>query len=326
MAFPSLVAVVALMLLASEGCTHAGLRGAFHESAPKGGGAPTKVLAVYEPWFGHPRHINVGYSSQDPVTLKKQIDEAKKLGISGFVVDWYGDREPFIDKAYGLLQSLAAGQNFSVAMMYDETDQEAGPATDDALVAFDSFHDKYLTPGTGGSQAYLTYKGRPVIFIFPKANHTDWNRVRTEVNKWSTPPLLIFEYRKSPYTSDFDGFYAWINPGQKGWAPDGSHWGEDYLRDYYQTMQSKYPDKIPVGAAWAGFDDRKASWGLSRFISQRCGKTLSDTMKISREYYPADDPIPFLVIATWNDYEEGTALERGSSKCDGGSASHSSAE
>ncbi len=96
------------------------------------------------------------------------------------------------------------------------------------------------------------------------------------------------------------------------------------FRDYYQTMRSKYPDKIAVGAAWAGFDDRKASWGLSRYISQRCGKTLSETMKISREYYPADDPIPFLLIATWNDYEEGTAIERGSSKCDGGAkaASH----
>ncbi|MGA9472921.1 MAG: hypothetical protein WBV36_10685, partial [Terriglobales bacterium] len=166
MPFPSLATAAVLTLLAFDGCTHTNLHGAFHESAPKNGGAPTKVLAVYEPWFGHPKHINVGYSSQDPVTLKKQIEEAKKLGISGFIVDWYGDREPFIDKAYALLQSQAAEQNFSVAMMYDETAQEAGPATDDALVAFDSFHDKYLAPESAGSQAYLTYKGRPVIFIF----------------------------------------------------------------------------------------------------------------------------------------------------------------
>ena len=313
----SIISVLALLLLAFDGCTHTGMRGTFREHAPKGGIAPTKVLAVYEPWFGHPKHINVGYSSQDPVTLRKQITEAKKLGISGFVVDWYGDREPFIDKAYALLQQEAAQQNFSVAMMYDETRDETEAATDDALTAFDSFHDKYLTPGVAGSQAYLMYDNRPVIFIFPKANHTDWNRVRTEVNKWSSPPLLIFEYRKTPYESAFDGFYAWVNPGNQGWAPDGSHWGGDYLRTFYKTMQAKYPDKIPVGAAWAGFDDRKASWSLGRYMSQRCGQTLTDTMKISREYYPADDPIPFLLIATWNDYEEGTAIERGSARCDG---------
>ena len=34
-----------------------------------------------------------------------------------------------------------------------------------------------------------------MIFIFPKGNHTDWERVRAEVNKWQPVPLLIDEYR-----------------------------------------------------------------------------------------------------------------------------------
>jgi len=80
-------------------------------------------------------------------------------------------------------------------------------------------------------------------------------------------------------------------------------------------MQSKYPDKIAVGAAWAGFDDRKASWSLNRYMSQRCGETFQDTMKLRRDYYPANNPLPFLLIATWNDYEESTAIERGLEKC-----------
>ena len=318
MTFRLPITFAALVLLTIGGCTHTGMRQAFHESIPSATGAPTRVLAVYEPWFGHPRHINVGYSSQDPVTLKKQIEEAKKRGITGFVVDWYGDREPFIDKSYAVLQSLAGEQNFTVAMMYDETDKEAEQATDDALVSFDSFREKYLAPEARGSQAYLTYKGRPVIFIFPKGGHTDWNRVREETNKWSSPPLLIYEFRQTPYAAALDGFYAWVNPGKKGWAADGSNWGEDYLRDFYQTMRTKYPDKIAVGAAWAGFDDRKASWTLNRYMSQRCGETLSATMKLPSESYPADNPLPFLLIATWNDYEEGTAIERGSAKCDAG--------
>lgn len=318
MAFRLPFTLAALFLLTFEGCTHTGMRQTFRASAPTATGSPTKVLAVYEPWFGHPRHISVGYSSQDPVTLKKQIEQAKKLGITGFVVDWYGDREPFIDKSYAVLQSLAGEQNFSVAMMYDETDKEADQATDDALVSLDTFREKYLVPDARGSQAYLTYRGRPVIFIFPKGGHTDWNRVRTETNKWSSPPLLIYEYRKTPYEGAFDGFYAWINPGKKGWAADGSNWGEDYLRDFYQTMRTKYSAKIAVGAAWAGFDDRRASWSLNRYMSQRCGETLSATMKLPSEYYPADNPLPFLVIATWNDYEEGTAIERGSAKCEAG--------
>ena len=87
-------------------------------------GAAPRILAVYEPWFGHPSHISVGYSSHDPAVIRKQIDHAKALGISGFVVDWYGDREPFLDRSYALIQAIAAEKNFNIAMMYDETEEE----------------------------------------------------------------------------------------------------------------------------------------------------------------------------------------------------------
>jgi hypothetical protein len=315
----SFAAVVLLFL--QHGCTQASLRHTFRESVPANT-SPTRVLAVYEPWFGHPRHIDVGYSSQDPVVIRKQISTAKNLGISGFVVDWYGDREPFLDKSYALVQSIAAENSFSVAMMFDEADQPTDRATDDALAAFDEFHQKYLAPDAPGRRAYLEYRGRPVIFIFPKGGHTDWNRVRAETDRWNPPPLLIHEYAPGLSDKAFDGFFAWINPGKKGWAPDGSNWGEDYLRNFYQTMQTKYPDKIAVGAAWPGFDDRRASWSLGRYMSQRCGATFTDTMNVYREYYPPSRPLPFLLVATWNDYEENTAIERGLEKCKSVPGSH----
>jgi hypothetical protein len=303
----------ALLLLLLQGCTHTGIHKDLGEHI-SASSMERKVLAVYEPWFGHPSHISVGYSSQDPLVVRKQIDAAKGMGISGFVVDWYGDREPFLDRAYALIQSIAAEKQFKVAMMYDETQPTNGQSTDDALAAFEKFHRSYLAPNAPGRDAYLTYNGRPMIFIFPKSMQTDWNRIREVTNQWENPPLLIYEDRSTTFASLFDGFYAWVNPGKSGFAADGSNWGEDYLRDFYQRMQSKYPDKIAVGGAWAGFDDSKASWGLNRHISQRCGQTFADTLKISREY----SPLPFLLIATWNDYEEGSAIERGLGKCDAG--------
>jgi len=284
-------------------------------NSPLVNGGSTKVLAVYEPWFGHPRHINVGYSSQDPVVIRKQIEEAKKLGISGFVVDWYGDREPFLDKAYALVQALAADRDFKVAVMFDEADRPSDQATDDALAAFEKFRQQYLAPAAPGRKAYLEYRGRPVIFIFPKGGHTDWNRVRNETARWNPPPVLIQEFPPGASEKAFDGFYAWVHPGKNGWAADGSNWGEDYLRNFYQTMQSKYSDKIAVGAAWAGFDDKKASWSLGRYMARRCGATFSDTLKLARDYSVAGTPLPYLLIATWNDYEEGTAIERETEKC-----------
>lgn len=287
----------------------------------KATGSSPQVLALYEAWFGHPKHMAVGYSSQDPSQISSQIHKAKELGISAFVVDWYGDREPFIDKSYALVQSTAAKKKFQVAMMYDETDQEDG-ATDEAIADFTMFRDTYLSPKSPGHEAYLTYQGRPVIFIFPKSGHTDWDKVRAVVNKWSTPPFLIYENLPGQFANAFDGYYAWVSPGDKGWAADGSNWGDEYLTNFYQTMQSKYSDKIIVGGAWASFDDSKASWGLNRHISARCGQTFTDTFNFWRKNFPADDPPPFVMLETWNDHEEGTAIEGGIPTCGSPQAEH----
>ena len=312
----AILAVLLLLLL--EGCTHTGLTPPLRSNVPATPAYP-RLLAVYEPWFGHPRHISVGYSSQDPVQIRKQMDEAKKMGITGFVVDWYGDREPFLDHSYALVQSAAAEKNFKIAMMYDESDGSADEATDDALAAFEKFDETYLAPNAPGRDAYLTYRDRPVIFIFPKGANTDWNRVRAETDRWTTPPLLIYEYRRTPYVAAMDGFYAWVNPGEKGWAADGSNWGGDYLRTFYRRMQTEYSNKIAIGAAWAGFDDSKASWGLGRHMSRRCGQTLADTLNLAQQNSSPAHPLPFVLIATWNDYEEGTAIEQGVANCKTGS-------
>lgn len=309
-------AAVAFLLL-FQGCTYMSRDRTLRQNIASIGGAP-HVLAVYEPWFGHPNHISVGYSSSNPEVVQRQIDQAKTLGISGFVVDWYGNRQPLLDRNYALLQRTAATRNFRVAMMYDESSGENGePATEQTLQEFEEFHRVYLAPDSPGRAAYLSYNNHPVIFIFPKGGHTDWKRVNQFVQTWNPAPMLIYEYPASEFVNAIDGLYAWINPGNKGWATDGSNWGEDYLRDFYHKMETEYSGKITVGTAWAGFDDSKASWGLNRHIAQRCGQTLSQTLQLAREYDMADHPMPFLLIATWNDYEEGSAIERGLSKCSG---------
>ena len=306
-----------LFLLLPHGCSGSG---SLESPKPvqlkyKATGKSPQVLALYEAWFGLPSHISVGYSSHDPAVIRKQIHDAKAMGISAFVVDWFGDREPFIDQSYALMQAAAAKHKFHVAMMYDEAGEQEDGATDEAIADFTMFHESYLSSKSPGHEAYLTYQGRPIIFIFPAGGHTDWNKVRAVVNKWNPAPLLINENLPGQYADAFDGFYPWINSGPKGWAADGSNWGEPYLSDFYQTMVSKYSDKIIVGGAWAIFDDRKASWSLNRHLSARCGQTFRDTFNFWRKYVPADQPIPFLMIETWNDYEEGSAVEPGLPTC-----------
>ena len=76
-----------------------------------------------------------------------------------------------------------------------------------------------------------------------------------------------------------------------------------------------HPDKIAVGAVWPGFDDSRASWSQNRHIANRCGKTFEEGLRLFRRYYGGDNVPPYLLIETWNDYEEGTAIERGINAC-----------
>ncbi len=308
----------ACILLVSSmpgGCTHSPPRSLTLRELAEGAGNP-KILADYQPWFGDPDHIDVGYSSQDPNVLRKQIESARALGIYAFAVDWYGSRRPFLDRSAALLERIANEQHFHFVLMYDETQDDDGHATDDAMEAMELAYQKYIGPKAPARDAYLLYRGRPVIFVFPKGGHTDWEQVRQQVNQWESPPILL--YQDDPpqqYAKAFDGEYAWVYPGGKGWSADGQAWGEDYLNSFYKKMRAQHPDQVAVGGVWPGFNDSKASWSLNRHIDARCGKTFEDTLRVFAENNDSSHPIPFVLVATWNDYEEGTAIEAGLPHC-----------
>jgi hypothetical protein len=270
------------------------------------------LLAVYMPWFGDHTHMDVGYSSHDAGVLRKQIDHARSIGISAFVVDWYGDSAPYSDANFALLQKVASKSHFQVALLYNEPEDQDQQSTDDAIAGLDKAYNAYIGPSAKYRDAYLTYQGHPMIFIFPKQGHVDWNHVREHCSSWDAAPLFI--YKDEPpaqYAADFAGSYAWVQPGAAGWAPDGSNWGEAYLDYFYKTMRNKHPDRIAIGGVWPGFDDSNAKWGLNRHMQSSCGKTFNETLHMYDRYFDQSHPLPFLLVETWNDYEEGTAIERG---------------
>jgi len=166
---PLLIVIVVASFLPS-GCNKANVRQVMQKYISETESSP-KIVADYQPWFGDRNHINVGYNSQDPAVIRKQIAQAKNMGIYAFVVDWYGDRHPFLDRSYAIMQRIAAQENFHVALMYDETQEDNGHATEDALQAFHKAYKHYIGPNAPGREAYLLYQGRPLIFIFQTWQH-----------------------------------------------------------------------------------------------------------------------------------------------------------
>lgn len=305
-----LLVLAILCFMVGVGCTSPGAHRPLQQNLQAPGAWP-KLLAVYMPWFGDRVHMDVGYASYDPNILRKQIQQARHMGISAFVVDWYGQSAPFSDHNFAVLEEAADESHFDVALLYNEPADDDAQATDNAIAAFDKAYKAYIGPEAVHRAAYLTFNGHPMIFIFPKQGKVDWNKVVEHTQAWESSPILI--YKDEPpaqYAAVFAGMYAWVQPGQKGWTRDGSNWGEQYLDEFYKNMRNKHPDKIVVGAAWPGFDDSAAKWGLNRHMQSRCGQTFEDTLHLYTRYFDAAHPIPFVMIETWNDYEEGTAVER----------------
>ncbi len=225
--------VVALLLVA--GCHRSDAGSSLSANSFMGGSDQPTMLAAYLPWFGQPGHINVGYSSQDRVVIEKQIDEAKQLGIAAFVVNWYGQHHAFEDTAYTLMQQAASEKQFKVAIMYDEDDSDPAGETDVVLSDLKYAYDRYIGPqAVVPRDAYLQFQDRPVIFIFPKGGKADWARIRQTVSTWENPPLLIYKDVHPELANDFDGFYAWVNPGQAGLAAKRQQLGTRLSRQLLQ--------------------------------------------------------------------------------------------
>jgi hypothetical protein len=194
--------------------------------------------------------------------------------------------------------------------------------------------------------------GRPVVFFFidqtawcsgnPCTPNVDWVTVWTQVgNHVATypviggqlnEPLLIFRNASGFNTTNFpptDGAFAWPAPkGAKCFTTNNLPPNYDQandplglctLQNFYKTAVAN-SSKQAWGAVWKGFDNSEAPWiwrnnTTPKIYRQRCGTTWLDTWAQIRNSYSIDNQIPFVQVATWNDYDEGTEIESGIDNC-----------
>jgi hypothetical protein len=296
------------------------------------------VLAAYQVWFGmelDPPSVHQcafsgepllpnkrPYNSNDLEVISRHIQEAKERGISGFVVDWYGPEadlvnnpgkeRKFMDDATIKLFEEAESQDFLVALMYDVQTvkyAESDPAMYESRVKSDLEYaekeQEYF-----GSPAYLKINDKPALFIFPDDEvkpYLNWTDIRNHLS--SSVTLIDWDPnpKEQEYDDYFDGFYAWVKPTNGEWHPEGLEWGREYLEWFYRTMQSKpYENKVAVGGVWPGFDDSLAAWSENRFMARFGTRTHDKTLKLAK-----DSNVQYIMVSTWNDFEEGTDIEYG---------------
>jgi hypothetical protein len=274
-------------------------------------GSNTKMYVTWLGWFGRQDHMSVGYNSDDAGQIHRQVEDMLSRGVDGAIAAWYGAANTSIDTATKLLKTEAeahAGQ-FEFAIMEDTGALGSAAIANGCDVTDQLISDlTYVASQYESSPAYLRMNNRPVVFFFfVDAYYIDWNRVISSI---PGNPLLIFQGPDGLTRKLSDGGFSWVlinsnNPFDPELAPQDN---------FYKAAQQAH-GRLVFGSVYKGFNDTQATWGTNRVIQQQCGQTWMQTFSEAGKFYSSGNQLPAMQIATWNDYEEGTAIEPGIDNC-----------
>lgn len=289
-----------------------------------------QVIVHYMGWYGdsasitdasrHWKHGHANtpiigrYNSKNKATLVYHTLLAWAAGIDAIAInvkDKY-DQETML-RLFNVIDEIQsiAGKKFSLKYLisYDDQGFDLTEPLDTTLTKMNEFKENLMI-----RQNYLYHKEHPLFFSFdyPKKFLTA-KSFRTTIDaifQTNKPYLIWNTFGEGESVEEYvDAFYPWVQPGGE-WDVNGLNWGDDYLKYFYTKVNkfNKEYDFICAGV-WAGFDDRKnTSWGGNRIISRQDGKVYDNTWNYIHSY-KGKLPIKYVVIETWNDWNEGTEIE-----------------
>ena len=274
-------------------------------------GSNTKMYVTWLGWFGRSDHMSVGYNSGDSAQVHRQVQDMISRGIQGAIAAWYGASTTSIESATQLLKSEAEANasNFEFAIMEDMGALGSAAASKGCDVTNQLISDlTYVASQYESSPAYMKFNGRPVLFFFGvDAYYVDWSRVVASI---PGNPLLIFQGNGAFTRNPSEGGFSWVNiDSNDPFDPELTS------QDSFYTAAQQASGRMAFGSAYKGFNDTLATWGTNRVIDQHCGQTWLQTFSEAGKFYSSSNQLPAMQIATWNDYEEGTAIEPGIDNC-----------
>ena len=284
-------------------------------------GSP-RVFVHLQGWFCTPAtnnacdgHIVIGNNDHDSTHIQAVVDDMRRRGISGVMVDWYGPSS-WSDKTAQLVQTYAdqicasAGNPtpcpFSVGFVIDAGASEYSGCTSTTCTQIFENDVNYIdsTYYNGHGTGLRTNDGRPIVANFELQQYAiDFGQAHSNLSAFN--PVFIFNGRSEMPSNGGDGAYEWVYP-----QSDPNNDNTSGVSSFYSSFPA---GKIPIGTGYIGFDDSAASWGKGRKMNRRCGKTWLQIVNDING--PQSVPVDYVQLPTWDDYEEGSELETGIDNC-----------
>ncbi|HEV7517569.1 MAG TPA: hypothetical protein VGR07_14815 [Thermoanaerobaculia bacterium] len=296
-------------------------------------------------------HVEIGYTSNDAATVDAQISDMLRRGFDGISIAWYHlasrpeydgttakIRDNLDNRCAGLAQcpmSFLLRLNEGAYNFCAQDGNEPNCVLTNLKANLDYANSNFF-----GSLSYLKVSNRPVVSFFLDEGNSDlaqcggttyptcnlsggtcssrsdcwskiWAAVNSHVQSYSHgDPLLIFRNSSGFSHTQSDGSFAWVSP-----TDSTDPYGLAYLDRFYTAATSaSHLAQLDMGGTWKGFDGTHNSWNNS-VMAQRCGRTWLDVIAKANSYYSASQQLPYILVSTWNDYEEGTEIETGIDNC-----------
>jgi len=258
-----------------------------------------KLLANWVGWFQSQdgtKHRPGIYNSLDPAIIRAQVRSAHAVGIDGFVADWYGqDAEPINSASLLMANELQdQGMEFSIMLDAGEFKWNNVDLQTKLNLLMKGLH--YVEDHFMVMPNYSQIAGKHLLWEFGWGDQG----ISPGVIQLANKDLLIMQQNKTDIGTTAS--FGWVDGFGSLLAP------QVYVHSYLARTDpvmipplfDQFDDhnlKMPTQSVWGG-PARKIASGQW----QMCLDLINAAWKAGKRF-------PAVMIDTWNDYEEGTAIE-----------------
>lgn len=237
------------------------------------------------------------YDSFDKNIVEYQLLTMKLAGIDGIIIDWYGLTDlydyPVIHRNATLLVDMAEKFGLSFAICYEdrtviELEKNGRLNTSKALHVANEI--RWLSKNWFSKKNYLHFDDKPILLSFGVDNMSDEEWKKAIKSSDTSVAYVSQAVPRKVATGAFD----WPVPSQG-------------LGIHKKFIKKSDNWKLSIPVAFPRFDDiyeQAKVHGSYGHIPDDNGKTFRNLLTDAIE-----SDSPFIQIATWNDWGEGTSIE-----------------
>ncbi len=288
---------------------------------------PRQVLAFYYPWYYNPAvpggaglkmswenldekaktisnvtHFPAmgPYDSHDPKLIAQHCAWAKKAGIDGWIISWWGRGDP-TDRVMSRILDACQEAGLRATIYYETVPQpqNAESAAKDLL---------YVLNRYAKHPAWLRVEDKPVLFIYGRTlgeiGLPRWLETITQVNReYPEKAVFIGDQLSTPAARIFDGIHTYNTAGMlpgKSLA-EVRAWAKRAYPAWVKTADAL--GRISTLTVIPGYDDTKI-----RKPGLRVDRMDGASYRAQWEEAIAADP-HWVLVTSWNEWFEGSEIE-----------------